>query len=201
MGHAGSVDDERDAPETSREETRQRLDAIHTRIGELQAGRQNEATPAAVRERLSVAQRHLAAAQAAADRAIAASVGAFRRAADAHEHAALQYERAAAAGFGDKGEHERQAALHRAAAAADRQRAERARSLLRDEQADDAGGPDADQALNRAQADAAGAAGDVGHADSVTCARRKVRARSSSRETCIWEMPRRSPICSWVRLP
>jgi hypothetical protein len=84
-----------------------------------------------------VAQRHLA----AAERAIAASVLAFRRAADAHGHAAIQHERDAAAGFGDRDEHERQAAIHRAAAVADTQRAECAQLLLDDGEADDARRP------------------------------------------------------------
>jgi hypothetical protein len=148
-GHAGSVDNEPQAPQSRRETARRRLDAIHTRIGELQASGQGDASPAAIRERLTSAQRHLAAAQAAAERAIAASVRAFRRAAEAHEHAAIQHARAAAAGFGDKDEHERHAAIHRAAAVADRQRAERAQSLLGDEEADDGRGPHVDQALNR----------------------------------------------------
>jgi hypothetical protein len=66
----------------------------------------------------------MAAAQAAAEQAIAANIRAFRRAADAHERAAIEHERAVAGGSGDKDEHERQAAIHRAAAATDMQRAE-----------------------------------------------------------------------------
>lgn len=46
-------------------------------------------------------------------------------------HTAIQHERAAAAGFGDKDEHERQAAIHRAADVADTQRAERANRCSR----------------------------------------------------------------------
>ena len=106
------MDNEPEPWESRREGIRQRLEALHTRIDELKA------------------QRHVAASQAAEDEAVAASVRAFRQAAEAHEHADLQHERAAAAGSGDKDEHERQAAFHRAAATADRQRAERARSLL-----------------------------------------------------------------------
>lgn len=58
--------------------------------------------------------------------------GWMRRRAEAHERAASSHERTAAAGVGvvHKHEHERQAALHRDAAAADRERAEGARSLL-----------------------------------------------------------------------
>src|SRR5882724_1212637 len=62
--------------------------------------------------------------------------------------AALRHERGAAAGRGDKDQHGRQAASHRAAAAAATQRAGRARSLLSDEERNDMRGSDADQALN-----------------------------------------------------
>jgi len=85
-------------PGGRRETARQRIDAIHTRIGELQATRHDAASPAAIGEWIASAQRHLAAAQAAAERALAASVCAFRRAAKAHEHAAIQHERAARPG-------------------------------------------------------------------------------------------------------
>jgi hypothetical protein len=61
---------------------------------------------------------------------LASSAVAFRRVADAHERVAILHERSAALGIGDVGQHERQAALHQAAAAADRQRADRALSLL-----------------------------------------------------------------------
>lgn len=56
----------------------------------------------------------------------------MRRRAEARERAASSHERTAAAGIGvvPKHEHERQAALHRDAAAADREQAEDARSLL-----------------------------------------------------------------------
>jgi len=140
--HAGSVDDKPGAGESRREEIGQRLAAIGTRMDELKAVRPDDASPAAVGERLVSAQRQAAASQAAAERAVAASVRAFRRAAEAHEHAALQYERAAAAGFGDQGQHERLAARHRAAAAADARRAEHAQAFLRDEegQAEDQAG-------------------------------------------------------------
>jgi hypothetical protein len=57
---------------------------------------------------------------------------AHERAASSHERAARSHERTAAAGIGvvPKHDHERQAAFHRDAAAADRERAEDARSLL-----------------------------------------------------------------------
>lgn len=135
--------------ENRREEIGRRLAAIRARMEELKAARPDETDPAAISERIGSSQRQAAASQAAAEQAIAASIRAFRRAAGAHEHAAVQHDRAAAAGFGDKDQHERLAARHRAAAAADMQRAERARSLLRGEQAGDARGPAADQALHR----------------------------------------------------
>jgi hypothetical protein len=134
-GHSGSVDDKLASGARRREEIEQRLAAIRTRMDELKTVRPDDASPAAVTERIASAQRQAAASQAAAEQAIAASIRAFRRSAEAHEQTALQYERAAAAGFGDKDQHERQAARHRAAAATDTQRAERARSLLRDEEA------------------------------------------------------------------
>jgi chromosome segregation ATPase len=137
-------------PESRSEQIRQRLGAIRTRIDELAAKRhQDDASLTTIDGRLAVAQREMAVSRAAAEQAIAASVRAFRRAAEAHERAALQHERAAAGGFGDKDQHERQAARHRAAATADTRRAEQAQSLVPDEAADDACGPYADQALDR----------------------------------------------------
>ena len=132
----------RQSREIRREQIRQRIDAIHARIKELQAKRQDDADLATVRERLTSAQRQMAASRAAARTAITNSLRAFRKAAEAHERAALQHERVAAAGRGDKDQHERQAASHRAAGA------ERARSLLSDEERNDMRGSDADQALN-----------------------------------------------------
>lgn len=135
------MDHKPESGESRREEIGQRLAAIRTRMDELKTVRQDDASPAAVSERIGSAQR-----QAAAEQAITASIRAFRRAAGAHEHAALQHELAAAAGFGDKDQHERQAARHRAAAAADTQRAEHAQSLLRDEEAEDPRGPGVESA-------------------------------------------------------
>jgi anti-anti-sigma factor len=120
------VDGKSESGKSREEDIRQRLAAIRTRKDELRAMRHDDAGPATVSERTASAQRQAAASQAAAEQAIAASVRAFRRAAEAHEHAARQHERAAAAGFGDKDQHERQAARHRAAAVADTQRADRA---------------------------------------------------------------------------
>jgi hypothetical protein len=142
------MDGEPEPPQGRRQEISQRIGAIRTRIDELEARRQDDAFRGIFSERLA-AQRHLTAPQAAAQRAVTASVRALRRAAEAHERLALYHERAAATGTGDKGEHERQAAIHRAAAVADTQRAGRCPSLLWDGQADDARGPDAEQALIR----------------------------------------------------
>ena len=91
------------------------------------AGERWAATP---RERVAAAQRHAAEAAAAAAQMLASSAEAFRNAAEAHERAASRHERTAASGIGDVRGHERQAALHRAAAAADLQRAERVRLLI-----------------------------------------------------------------------
>jgi hypothetical protein len=126
------VENEREA---RREEIRQRLVAIRTRIDELETSRHGDRPPAACTERLARAQRQTAVAQAAAQRGIAAAIHAFHSAGQAHDRLAAYHERAAAAGSGDKGEHERQAAIHRAAALADTQRAERAGMLLWDEMA------------------------------------------------------------------
>jgi hypothetical protein len=68
--------------------------------------------------------------QAAAEQAITSSINAFRRAADAHDILAAAYERLAAAGGDDAQLQQQQAARHWAAATADRQRAERAQSIL-----------------------------------------------------------------------
>ena len=128
-----------------REEIRQRIDAIHTRIGELYAMRQEDAAPAASCERIASAQRRANDSREAAQRALAASARAFRRAAEAHERVAIQHERAATAGLGDKDEHDRQAVVHRAAMLSDIRRADDARSLLHDENTTGPRGPGADQ--------------------------------------------------------
>jgi len=109
-----------------------RLDAVRARLRilrerDLHPGKRWAVAP---RERVAAAKRHAAAAHAAATEMLASSVEAFRHAAEAHERAARMHERTAAAGIGDVRGHERQAGLHMAAAAADRQRAERVQSLL-----------------------------------------------------------------------
>ena len=117
------------------QEIKQRLGAIRARIEELQVRRaDDDAAPVSVGERLASARRHAAASQAAATRALAAVVLAFRRSAESHVDAARQHERSAAAGFGDSDEHRQRAASHRAAAEADSREADRAQLHLRDEE-------------------------------------------------------------------
>ena len=129
--HAGGVDSEPGHRPLRRREIDERLAAVRARLEELRERRRGaDRTKAAASERLEAAQRHAAEAHAAAARTLAAGVEAFRHAAEAHEHAASLHEQAAASGFGDGREHERQAALQRAAAAEDWRRAERAQLLL-----------------------------------------------------------------------
>jgi hypothetical protein len=130
------VDSEPGPPLGRQREIDTRLDAIRARLKQLRerdrgwdAIRSRAAAPS---ERLAAAQRHAAEAQAAAAQVLASSAEAFRDAAEAHELAASMHEKTTAAGTGDMRGHERQAALHRAAAAADRQRAERVLSLFSD---------------------------------------------------------------------
>ena len=111
-----------------RREIDARLDALRARLRELRerdwdAVRSRTAAPG---DRLEAAQRHAAEAAASAVQVLATSAEAFRNAAKAHDRVAGLHGRSAAAGIGDVDMHQRQAALHRAAAAADRQRAERA---------------------------------------------------------------------------
>ena len=127
----GGVDSE-PAPPGRRQEIDTRLDAVRARLKKLRE-REVDAdwSQAASRfERLEAAARHSAEAQAFAVQVLASSVAAFRRAAEAHEGAASAHDTAAASGIGDVLAHERQATSHRIAAAADRQRAERAQSLI-----------------------------------------------------------------------
>jgi hypothetical protein len=109
-----------------------RLDALRARLKELRdrdrdAVRYRTISPS---ERLEAAQRHAVEAQAAAAQVLASSVMAFHMAAEAHERVASLHVTAAASGIGDVNQHEGQAALHRAAAVMDRQRAKRAQSLV-----------------------------------------------------------------------
>jgi hypothetical protein len=124
--------DSEPAPPGRRREIDDRLHAVRARLKTLR-----ERSAAAVKpmagtpgERVAAARRLAAEAYESALEVLAASVQAFRRAAEAHEQAASMHERTAAAGIGDVAGHARQALLHRDAAAADRERAERALSLL-----------------------------------------------------------------------
>lgn len=130
----GGVDSEPAPSSDRRAEIDIRLGAVRARLKELRdrdrswdAVRRRATTPG---ERLALAQRHAVEAHAAAAEVLASSVEAFRHAAEAHDRAASMHERAAAKGIGDVCGHQRQAELHRSAAAADRQRAERVQSLL-----------------------------------------------------------------------
>jgi hypothetical protein len=128
----GVVDSEPERPPGRRREIDTRLDAVRARLKtlrerDLDRGKRWASTPS---ERVAAAQRHAAEAHAAAAEVLASSADAFRHAAEAHEHAASMHERTAAAGIGDVPGHQRQAELHRAAAVADHQRAERVQSLL-----------------------------------------------------------------------
>ena len=131
-GMLEDVDIEPGLPVDRRQEIDARLDAVRVRLKTLRergsdVGNSGAATSG---ERLAAAQRYAAEAHAAAMEVLAASTEAFRNAAKAHERTASMHERAAAAGIGDVRGHERQAAVHWAGAAADRQRAERARQAL-----------------------------------------------------------------------
>jgi hypothetical protein len=130
-GMLGGVDSEPGSRPGRQQEIDDRLDAVRARLAELRARRRAaERGRAAASERLEAAQRHAAEAHAAAAQVLASGVEAFRHAAEAHERAASLHERAAASGVGDVGEHVRQAALQRAAAADDWRRAGRAQSVL-----------------------------------------------------------------------
>ena len=119
---------EPDAPAARRGEISQRIEAIHARIKELGAG-QVSLDPSANLQRLATADRNAALSLAAAQAAVASSLLAFRRAADAHDHLAAIYEKAAAAKSGDAEMYRQRARVHRAAAVADRKRAEDAERL------------------------------------------------------------------------
>jgi hypothetical protein len=121
---ARSADSELESRESRRDQIRLRLAAIRMRVDELQEKAEGEASRGVSSERFVLAQHHAAISQAAAEQATGASARAARRTADSHVRAALLHERVAAAGFGDTDEHERQAAIHRAAAMADAQRAD-----------------------------------------------------------------------------
>ena len=120
---------EPDAPAGRRGEISQRIAAIQARIEELGAGRVNR-DPSEQLERLATADRNAARSLAAAEAAVAASMLAFRRAADAHDHLAAIYEMAVSARSGGVELNRERARIHRRAAIADRQHAEDAQSML-----------------------------------------------------------------------
>jgi hypothetical protein len=129
--HAGGMDSKPGSPSSRREEIDHRLAAVRARLKELrERSRATEESQATASGRLEAAERHAAEAHAAAARVLASGVEAFRAAAEAHERVASLHERLAAAGIGEVTEHQRRAVLHRAAAAADWQRAERALPLV-----------------------------------------------------------------------
>lgn len=130
-GMLGGMDSQPGSPSSRREEIDKRLAAVRARLKEL--SERHEATDrdrGTANERLEAAQRHATEAHATAAQVLASGVEALRMAAEAHERVASLHERLAASGIGEVTEHQRRAALHRAAAAADWQRAQRALSLV-----------------------------------------------------------------------
>lgn len=113
----------------------ERLAAVRTRLRELHEQRQGPAGPVPAapsewRQRVEAAQRHAATAQAAAVDQLTYCAASFRRAAQAHDRAAAEHERAANSGSSRSQEHARHAAIHKAAAIHDLQRADHVQSLL-----------------------------------------------------------------------
>ena len=133
-GLPGDADSKPAVPPGRQREIDTRLAAIRARLKTLRGRDRNAGMnrAATASDRLGAAQRHAAEARAAAVQVLASSAEAFRNAAEAHDRVASVHDRTAAAGIGDKREHQWQAARHRAAAATDRQRAERAQSRLSD---------------------------------------------------------------------
>jgi hypothetical protein len=129
-GHASVVESQSQHRETRRQEIADRIAAIRTRIDELQQAQREDRHPVSSSEQFGQAEHHAAISEATAQQALDAGIEAFLHAAQAHERAAIQHEYTAAAGSGDAGQHHERAAFHRAAAAADRQRAETAQSLI-----------------------------------------------------------------------
>lgn len=124
--YADVMGGEPETPARRRGQISVRLDEIRARIRELGDGPHAGADSAA--DRLIAAQRSAAVSLAAAEQAFAASIDAFRRAAEAHNHLATMYERSIRPG--NAGENSQLAAFHRAAAAADSDRADRAQACL-----------------------------------------------------------------------
>jgi hypothetical protein len=114
----------------------ERIAAIRTRIGELKEAQHEGGPPVSGSVQLVEAQHYAAVSEAVARRALTASIDAFKRAAEAHERLTRQFEQREAAGGKDQEKHHERAAFHRAAATADRRRAETAQSLLSSRAAD-----------------------------------------------------------------
>ena len=109
--------------EARREGIGDRIAAIRARLDELRRAQRGNKDPVTSSGQFVEAQHYAAISEAAAQRALAASIGAFLRAAEAHERAAVQHEHMAVSGDSRQAQHRERAAFHRAAAATDRQRA------------------------------------------------------------------------------
>ena len=133
-GKLEDVDSEPGLMLDRRQEIDTRLDAVRARLKTLRQRGSDVGNSRATTstERLAAAQRYAVEGQAAAADVLASSAEAFRHAAEAHDRAASLHDRTAATGIGDVCGPDRQATLHRAAAAADRRRAERAQALISD---------------------------------------------------------------------
>jgi hypothetical protein len=115
--------------ETRRREIADRLAAIRARLNDLQQPRESRLAATSM-DQVGQARHHAVDSEAAAQRALASSIRGLLQAAQAHERCSMSYERLAAARDSNEEQYRQWAARHRAAAAADRQRAERAQSLL-----------------------------------------------------------------------
>lgn len=115
--------------ETRRHQIAERLAAIRARINDLQQPWESRLAAASV-DHLVQAKHHAADSKAAAQQALASSIQCLLQAAQAHERCSISHERLAAAPNSNEEQHRQRAVRHRAAAAADRQRAETAQSLL-----------------------------------------------------------------------
>lgn len=128
---------EADSTTTRRDQLALRLAAIRARIEELQEGSISSRGNKTTNEQRAAALRQVATSLAAVEQAVAACVSALRRAADAHDRTAELYEQAAAAGGHDVDWRSEKAASHRAAATADRQRADQIDSVPPEAEAHD----------------------------------------------------------------
>lgn len=117
----GTIPPPRDGPD--REALEQRKDRIERRIADLQAWRLPP-EGATAEERLVLGHEHAREAEAAAQQALVSCRDAYLRAALAHDRAADAHERSADAGHGELTAHVQMIEFHRAAAKADRRRAE-----------------------------------------------------------------------------